>query len=39
LDDGTFVKVTEIIMPGPALPWAGAPIYDCTVYRNTTLLP
>jgi hypothetical protein len=39
LDDGTFVKVAEIIMPGPALPWAGAPIYDCTVYRNTTLLP
>jgi len=36
LDDGTFVQVTEIVMPGPALPWAGAPIYDCTVYRNTT---
>ena len=39
IDDGTFVEVTEIVMPGPALPWAGAPIYDCTVYRNTKLLP
>jgi hypothetical protein len=39
LEDGTFVKVTEIVMPGPALPWAGAPIYDGTVYRNTKLLP
>jgi hypothetical protein len=39
IDGGTFVEVTEIVMPGPALPWAGAPIYDCTVYRNTKLLP
>ena len=39
IDDGTFVKVTEILMPGPALPWAGAPMYDCTVYRNTKILP
>jgi hypothetical protein len=39
LDDGTFVKVTEIVMPGPALPWAAAPIYDCTIFRNTKLLP
>ena len=39
LDDGTFVKVTEIVMPGPELPWAAAPIYDCTIFRNTKLLP
>jgi hypothetical protein len=39
IDDGTFVKVTEILMPGPTLPWAGAPMYDCTVYRNTKILP
>jgi len=39
IDDGTFVKTTEIIMPGPTLPWSGAPIYDCTIYRNTRISP
>ncbi len=39
IDDGTFVKIAEIEMPGPALPWSGAPIYDCTVYRNRKSLP
>ena len=39
IDDGTFVKVTEIVMPGPELPWARAPIYDCTVFRNSRFLP
>jgi hypothetical protein len=35
LDDGTFVKQAEVEMPGPALPWSGAPIYECVIYRNT----
>lgn len=39
IEDGTFVKVTDIEMPGPKLPWAGAPVYECTVYRNTRLGP
>jgi hypothetical protein len=39
IDDGTFTKVTDIKMPGPKLPWAGAPVYECTVYRNTKLVP
>lgn len=39
IDDGTLVKVADIVMPGPALPWAGAPIYDCTVYFNRKTLP
>ncbi|MFM6174806.1 MAG: hypothetical protein ACKPB4_22205 [Sphaerospermopsis kisseleviana] len=39
IDDGTLVKVADIVTPGPALPWAGAPIYDCTVYLNRKTLP
>lgn len=35
LDDGTFVKQADVEMPGPALPWSGAPIYECVIYRNT----
>ena len=39
LDDGIFVKVAEIEMPGPVLSWSGAPIYDCTVYRKVEAAP